>query len=65
MMSHENIENYYNVNFDLLFYDERAEIVNNFTLDNLEDMLPYEREIYTSLIKNKVEKIMEKRRKQK
>lgn len=64
MLSHESIENYYQGTFDLLFYDARAEIVNNFTLDDFENMLPYERDIYAGLIKNKVEKIMEKRKKQ-
>lgn len=64
-MSHESIESYYTGNFEMLFYDERVELTNNFRLEDFENMLPYEREIYAGLIKNKVNKIIENRKKQK
>lgn len=65
MMSHETIESYYQSNFEIFFYDERVELNNNFTLQDFENMLPYEREIYAALMKNKITKIMENRKRNK
>jgi len=36
---------------------------HNFSLNELNDMLPWEREIYTTLVRNHVEEINERNRK--
>ena len=47
-LSHDNIENYYRTN-SLIVYN------NRFTLTELENMFPFEREIYVSLLLNHIE----------
>tara|TARA_X000001382_G_scaffold48090_1_gene32587 strand:- start:262 stop:432 length:171 start_codon:yes stop_codon:yes gene_type:complete len=43
MLCHEKIENYYRTNFQLMHH-------HKYSLAELEDMFPFEREIYTSLL---------------
>ena len=42
-LSHETLENYYQLNFQLMHH-------YNYSLNEIEKMLPYEREIYASLL---------------
>lgn len=42
-LSHDNIENYYRTNSAIVYN-------NRFTLTELENMFPFEREIYVSLL---------------
>jgi hypothetical protein len=62
MLCHESVESYYSANFSALFYasSNRITITNRFSLDDLENMLPYEREIYLSMMQNKISQIEEK-----
>jgi|AntRauTorcE11897_2_1112592.scaffolds.fasta_scaffold00400_22 hypothetical protein len=62
MLCHESVESYYTSNFSALFYatSSKVNITNRFTLDDLESMLPYEREIYLTMMQNKMKKIEEK-----
>jgi len=58
MVCHESIESYYTNNFSILFHpNQNFNIMNNFTLYDLENMLPYEREIYLSMAQNLVKEI--------
>ena len=43
MMSYNDINNYYTLNFNLMKH-------HNFSLTEIENMIPYEREIYVSLL---------------
>lgn len=54
MMVHESLESYYTNNFHALFHKDIG-FVNKFTLGDYESMLPYEREIYMTMIMQKVE----------
>lgn len=54
MLSHESIESYYTNNFHALFHRDIG-FSNNFRLEDFEDMLPYERDIYMSMMMNKIE----------
>ncbi|MBA94840.1 MAG: hypothetical protein CMP21_03675 [Rickettsiales bacterium] len=47
-LSHDNIENYYRTN-SVLVYN------NRFTLTEIENMFPFEREIYVSLLISHIE----------
>lgn len=42
-LSHDNLENYYRTNFAMTKFHE-------YTMDGLENMLPWEREVYVSLV---------------
>lgn len=53
-MAHENMESYYTNNFHVLFH-KNIGFANNFTLSDLDGMLPYEREIYLMLMNQKLE----------
>ena len=57
---HENLESLYRTNFALMQY-------HKYSLSELEDMIPWEREIYVEMltqhIKEENEKIREKQRK--
>lgn len=62
MVCHESIENYYQDNFSILFHpNQNLNLNNNITLSDLEDMLPYEREIYFSMIKNLIKEMERKK----
>lgn len=53
-MSHESVVSYYTNNFHALFQKDLG-FRNNFTLSDLESMLPYEREIYLTMMHQKIE----------
>jgi hypothetical protein len=58
MVCHESVESYYTNNFSILFHpNHNFKVSNNFTLDDLENMLPYEREIYLSMAQNLIKEI--------
>lgn len=58
MLSHDNLFNYYKLNFSLMTF-------HDYGLSELDNMLPWEREIYTGMliqhIKNENEKAQLKR----
>ena len=47
-MSHEDLESYYKMNFALMHH-------HKYSLTELENMIPWEREIYISLIQQHIE----------
>jgi hypothetical protein len=47
-MAHESLENYYRTNFALMQY-------HKYSLTDLENMIPWEREIYVSLLQQYIE----------
>jgi len=47
-MAHENLESYYKVNFALIQH-------HKYNLTELENMIPWEREIYITLLKQHIE----------
>ena len=47
-MSHEDLESYYKMNFALMHH-------HKYSLTELENMIPWEREIYVSLLQQYVE----------
>ncbi len=47
-MAHEDLESYYKVNFSLMQH-------HKYSLTELENMIPWEREIYLSLLKQYIE----------
>lgn len=53
-LSHEDLFNYYKTNF-VLVYDK------HFSLNELEDMMPWERDVYISLLENQKEEEKKKR----
>ena len=62
MLSHDSLYNYYETNFSLMQH-------HKYSLTELDNMIPFEREIYVSLlmkyIKEENEKIKEQERKMK
>ena len=53
MLSHENLESYYRINFDLMQY-------HKYSLTEIENIIPWEREIYLSLLENHIREEEEK-----
>ena len=47
-LSHEGLVNYYNTNFQMMQH-------HKYSLNELEDMMPWEREIYIKLLLNHLE----------
>ena len=47
-MAHESLESYYKTNFSLVQH-------HNWSLSEIENLLPWEREIYISLLKQYIE----------
>ena len=47
-MAHENLESYYKVNFALMQH-------HKYSLTELENMLPWEREVYLTLLQQYIE----------
>jgi hypothetical protein len=47
-MSHMNLENYFTLNFSLLQY-------HKWSLTEIENLIPWERDIYVELLKNHLE----------
>jgi hypothetical protein len=54
-MAHESLESYYKVNFALIQH-------HKYSLTELENMIPWEREIYVTLLKQYVEEENEKQK---
>lgn len=48
-MAHENLESYYKTNFALIQH-------HKYSLTEIENMIPWEREVYISLLKQYIEK---------
>lgn len=48
MLCHASLENYYQTNFQLMQH-------HKYSLTELEDMIPWEREIYLTLLSNYIE----------
>jgi hypothetical protein len=55
---HETLSNHYKINFELMQS-------HNFSLTDLDNMLPYEREIYVELLNQMIEKKNEETRRKK
>ena len=53
-MSHESLVSYYTTNVNLMMYSSDIGLVNNFTLNDFDNMYPYQRDLYLMLIKDKV-----------
>jgi hypothetical protein len=53
MMSHEDLESYYRINFALMQY-------HKYSLTEIENMIPWEREIYLTLLENHIKDEEEK-----
>jgi hypothetical protein len=49
-LSHDNMENFYQMNFVLMHH-------HKYSLTELENMMPWEREIYIALLKQHLDKI--------
>lgn len=57
MLSHNSLSNYYQVNFQMMQH-------HKYSLTELEDMIPYEREIYLTFLKHFIEEENDKAKKQ-
>jgi hypothetical protein len=53
MLGHEDLETYYRTNFALIQY-------HKYSLTEIENMIPWEREIYLSLLENHIKEEEEK-----
>jgi len=53
MLSHEDLEGFYRINFALMQY-------HKYSLTEIENMIPWEREIYLTLLKNHIQEEEEK-----
>lgn len=53
MLGHEDLETYYRTNFALMQY-------HKYSLTEIENMIPWEREIYLSLLENHIKEEEEK-----
>ena len=56
-LSHENLYNYYKTNFGMMQH-------HNYSLTELENMMPWEREIYIGLLTNYIQQENEKLKKE-
>lgn len=56
MLSHEDLETYFRINFALMQY-------HKYSLTEIENMIPWEREIYLSLLENHIREEEEKAQK--
>ena len=54
-LSHEGLVNFYNTNFQMMQH-------HKYSLSELEDMIPWEREIYIKLLLNHLEEEAERNR---
>jgi hypothetical protein len=53
MMSHEDLESFYRINFALMQY-------HKYSLTEIENMIPWEREIYLTLLEQHIKEEEEK-----
>ena len=51
-LSHNTLKNYYEVNFSLMQH-------HKYSLTEIENMMPWEREVYVTLLLNHIEKLKE------
>lgn len=58
-MAHESLESYFLNNFSALYHKDIGH-TNKFTLSDFEEMIPFEREIYMSLMAQKIEELSKK-----
>ena len=56
-LSHESLVNYYNTNFQLMQH-------HKYSLTELENMMPWEREIYIAMLLNFLEEEKERKKQQ-
>jgi hypothetical protein len=56
-LSHDSLENYFSVNFALMQH-------HKYSLTELENMIPWEREVYITLLANYIKEENEKRRRE-
>lgn len=56
-LSHESLENLYKTNFAMMQY-------HKYSLTELEDMIPWERQVYVALLKQHIEEENERMKKQ-
>ena len=61
-MAHESMASYYSNNFHALFHRDIG-FENRFTLSDFENMLPFEREVYLTMMSNKIEEYSKKNQK--
>jgi len=54
-LSHETLANFYNTNFQLMHH-------HKYSLTELEEMMPFEREIYINMLMDYLEREEERRR---
>lgn len=57
-MVHDSLANMYQLNFAMMQY-------HNYSLSELDNMLPWEREIYVTLLKNHLDEVEEQQKNQK
>ena len=57
MLNHEDLETYYRINFALIQY-------HKYSLTEIENMIPWEREIYLSLLENHIQEEEQKAQRQ-
>lgn len=53
-MSHETLVSYYRDNLNTVFYKDVG-FVNNFTVTELDSLMPWERDVYIMLMRQKLE----------
>ena len=53
MLSHEDLESFYRINFALMQY-------HKYSLTEIENMIPWERDIYLTLLENHIKEEEEK-----
>lgn len=58
-MTHESLDSYYTNNFHVMFHRDIG-FENHFRLSDLDEMLPWEREIYMLLMNQKIETYQKK-----
>ena len=54
MLSHDNLQNIYRVNFDMIQH-------HKYSLTELENMMPWEKQIYVSMLINHIEEENERK----
>jgi len=54
-LSHDSLVNHYRLNFELIYQDR-------FTLEELDNMIPWEREVYVNMLINKIKEENERRK---
>lgn len=63
LMSHESLVSYYQTNVNMFVYSSDIGLVNNFTLGDFDNMLPWQRDIYIMLISDRMKQHIEMKQK--